>query len=84
MPPKTQKKSKDADERKVRKKGKAIIPGGTVGTGCQEPSSDSRDPELDIDRAMMMKAHTVNYQVTAPSTGRLDLPSQSQRKHEMY
>ena len=52
MPPKKQKKSKDADEKKVRKKGKATVAGGFVGMGRQELSSDSRDPEMDIDRAI--------------------------------
>ena len=68
MPTKKQKKSKDADEKKVRKKGKAMVAGGSIGTGHQEPSSDSGDPELDIDRAMMMKAKPHEFQTTAPSS----------------
>ena len=55
MPPKKQKKSKDhadADDKKVRKKGKVKVAGRSVGTGHHEPSSDSGDPELDIDRAL--------------------------------
>ena len=75
MLPKKQKKSKDdADEKKVRKKGKAKVPRGSMGRGCQEPSSDSGDPELDIDRAMTMKAKPLQFQMTAPSSRQIGLP----------
>ena len=74
MPPRKQKKSKDdADEKKVRKKGKAKVPGGSVGSGHQEPFSDSGDPELDIDRAMTMKAKPLHFQMTAPSSRQIGL-----------
>ena len=72
MPPK-KKKSKDANEKKVRKKGKATVAGGSMGMGHQEPSSDSGDPELDIDRAMTMKAHALRLLVTAPSSRQIGL-----------
>ena len=54
MPPKKPKKKDhaSADEKKVRKKGKTAVAGGSVGTGHHEPSSHSGDPELDIDRAI--------------------------------
>ena len=52
MPHKTQKK-KDYDhhddQKNPKKKGKSVIPGGTVGMRRGQPSSDSGDPELDID-----------------------------------
>ena len=58
MPRKNTKKKDDApaDEKKVRKKGKTMVAGGTVWTGRHEPSSDSGNPDLDIDRAIEMKA----------------------------
>ena len=80
MPPKKQKNSKDAEEKKVRKKGKAMVAGGTVGMGHQEPFSDSGDLELDINRAMMMKAHLLKFQVTAPSSRQIGLTKPKPKK----
>ena len=71
MPRKTQKKKEDDhhDEQKnPKKKGKAVIPGGSVGMGRGQPSSDSGDPELDIDSAIMMKVKLLKFQKTAPSS----------------
>ena len=59
MPHKTQKKKDDDhhdDQKNPKKKGKAVIPNGTVGMGQGQPSSDSGHPELDIDSAMQMMA----------------------------
>ena len=44
-----------------------------MGTGHHKPSSDSVDPELDIDRAMTMKAHPQKFQATAPSSRHVGL-----------
>ena len=44
-----------------------------MGRGCQEPSSDSGDPELDINRAMTMKAKPMQFQKTAPSSRQIGL-----------
>ena len=75
MMPRKNPKKKDnevpADGKKVRKKGKAMVAGGTVGTGHHEPSSDSDDPDLDIDRAMEMKAQPLKVDKTAPSSKHL-------------
>ena len=49
------------DQKNAKKKGKAVIPGGIVGTGQDQPSSDSGDPELDIDRAMQMTARKLPH-----------------------
>ena len=59
MPCKMQKKKDDDhhdDHKNPKKKSKAVIPGGTVGMAQGQPSSDSGDPELDIDSAMQMMA----------------------------
>ena len=77
MPPKRPKKTKgdaDADEKKVKKKGKCKVAGGSVGRGHQEPSSDSGDPELDIDKAMTMKAKPLQFQMTAPPSQQIGIP----------
>ena len=50
-----------------------MVDGGSMGTGCHEPSSDTVDLELDIDRAMMMQTHLQKFQVTAPSSKHLGL-----------
>ena len=39
-----------------------------MGTGRQEPSPDSGDPDLDIDRAMLMKAKLLKFDKSAPSS----------------
>ena len=82
MPPKNQKKKDhaDADEKKVRKKGKTKVAGGTVLRGRQEPSSGSGDPELDIERAMTMKAKPLQFQTTAPSSRHLGLTKPKAKK----
>ena len=84
MPRKTQKKKEDeapADEKKVRKKGKVSVAGGTVGTGRHEPSSDSGNTDLDINRAMMMKAKPLKFDKTAPSSKHLAvIPKPQARK----
>ena len=49
------------DQKNPKKKGKAIIPGGTVGTGIGQSSSDSGDPQLDIDSAMQMTAKLLKF-----------------------
>ena len=46
-----------------------MVAGGTVGMGHHEPSSDSGDTDLDIDRAMEMKAKP--FEKTAPSSKHL-------------
>ena len=70
-----------AEEKKVRKKGKATVAGGTVGTGRHEPSSDSGDPDLDIDRAMLMKAKPLKFDKTALSSKHLGvIPKPQARK----
>ena len=51
-----------------------------MGTDHHEPSSDSVDPELDIDRAMMMKAHPEKFQATAPSNRHLGLTKPKAKK----
>ena len=71
--PKKTKDNADDDEKKVKKKGKSKVAGGSVGRGHQEPSSDSWDSELDIDRAMMMKAKPLQFQLTAPCTQQIGL-----------
>ena len=70
MPPKNPKKKDhaDSDEKKGRKKGKTKVAGRTVPKSRQEPSTDSGDPELDIERAMTMKAKSLQFQMTAPSS----------------
>ena len=57
-----------------------MVARGTVGTGHHEPSSDSRDQELDIDRAMQMKALPLKFQVTAPSSRHLGLTKPKAKK----
>ena len=82
MPPKNPKKSKDhadADEKKGKKKGKTKVAGGTVPRGHQELSSDSGEPDLDIERAMQMKAQPLKFQMTAPSSRQVGLTSLRQR-----
>ena len=52
-----QKKKEDNhhdDHKNPKKKGKTVIPGGTMGTGRGQPSSDSGYPKLDIDSTMQM------------------------------
>ena len=74
MPRKQPKKKEDeahADQKNARKKGKAVIPGGTVGTGRDQPYSDSGDPDLDIDRAMQMMAKLLRFEKSAPSSKHL-------------
>ena len=64
MPQKLQKKKDDealADQKNARKKGKAVITGGTMGTGRDHPFSDSGDPDLDIDWAMQMMAQPLMF-----------------------
>ena len=83
MPPKKQKKSKDhadTDKKKVRKKGKTMDAGGSVGTGRHELSSESRDQELDIDRAMQMKTKPLQFNTTAPSRRHLELTKLKAKK----
>ena len=85
MPPKKLKKKDDApaNEKKVRKKGKTMVAGGTMGTGCYEPSSDSGHPELDIDRAMEMKAQPLKFQKSAQSSRHIGLPKPKAKKQLM-
>ena len=45
-----------------------MVAGGTMGMGCHKPSSDSADPDLVIDRAMLMKAKPLKFDKTAPSS----------------
>ena len=82
MPPKKPKKKDhaSADEKKVRKKSKPMVAGGYVGTGHHEPSSDRGDPDLDIDRAMTMKAQPLKFQTTAPSSRHLGLTKPRSKK----
>ena len=84
MPRKSQKKKEDeapAEEKKVRKKGRDMIAGGTVGTGHHEPSSDSGDPDFDINRAMVMNAKQLRFNKTAPSSKHLEvIPKPQARK----
>ena len=55
------KKDDDNDDQKnPTKKGKTLIPGGTLGMGRGQPS-DSGDLELDIDSAMLMKAKPLKF-----------------------
>ena len=73
MMPRKQPQKKDNDhhddQKNAKKKGKAVIPGGTMGTGGRDqPSSDSGDPKFDIDRAMQMMAKPLRFQKTAPSS----------------
>ena len=71
MPQKQQKKKDDkapADKKNARKKGNALIPGGTVGTGRSQLSSDSCNPDLDIDTAMQMTAQPLRFEKSAPSS----------------
>ena len=49
------------DKKNPKKKGKAVISGGTVGTGRGQPSSDSGVPEVDIDSAMQMTAKQLKF-----------------------
>ena len=83
MPPKNPKKKDHASayEKKVRKKGKTMVAGGSVGMGHHEPSSDSGDPELDINRAIQMKAQPLKFQTTAPSSRHLGLTKPKAKKH---
>ena len=63
-----------------------MVAGGTVRMGHHKPSSDSGDPELDINKAMKMKAQPLKFKKTAPSTTNLGLPkppNQRQRKQLM-
>ena len=80
----TPKKPKEKDhasaEKKVRKKCKTMVARGSVGIGHHEPSSDSGDPELDIDRAMQMKALPLKFQVTATSSRHLGLTKPKAKK----
>ena len=75
MPPKKQKKKDHADayEKKVRMKGKTKFAGESMGTGSQEPSSDSGDPDLDIDRSMTIKPKHLHFQKTAASSRQIGL-----------
>ena len=58
-----------------------MVAGGTVGTGQQEPSSDTGDPDLDIDRAMLMKAKPLKFDKSAPSSKHpLVIPKPQSRK----
>ena len=71
MQRKSTKKKEDeahAEEKNVKKKGKATVAGGTMGRGREPPSSDSGDPDLDIDRAMQMKAKPLRFDKSAPSS----------------
>ena len=64
MPRKSSKKKDDeghAELKNVKKKGNAMVAGGTVGMGREQPSSDSGNPDLDIDRAMQMKAQPLRF-----------------------
>ena len=82
--PRNRRREKDhADAKKVRKKGKAKVAGGSVGMGRHEPSSDSWDPELDIDRAMQIKVKPLQFQTQPHPAGILGSPSQRQRDHLM-
>ena len=67
MPRESNKKEDEAhaEEKNVRKKGKAMVVSGTVGMGQQEQSSDSGDPDLDIDRAMVMEAKPLKFDKSA-------------------
>ena len=79
---KSQKKKEDetsAEEKKVRKNGKAIVAGGSVGTGRHEPSSDNGNPDLDIDRAMLMNAKPLKFDKTAPSSKHLGVKPQARK-----
>ena len=49
------------DRKNPKKKGKAVIPSGTVGMGRGQPSSDHGDLELDIDSAMQMTAKSLKF-----------------------
>ena len=58
-----------------------MVAGGTVGKGRHEPSSDSGDPDLDINRAMEMKAKQLKFEKTAPSSKHLGvIPKPKARK----
>ena len=48
-----------------------MVAGGTMGTGRQEPSSDSGNPDLDLDRAMVMKAKLLKFDKSDPSNKHL-------------
>ena len=50
-----------ADQKNARKKGKAVIPGGTMGAGRNQLSSDSGDPDLNIDTAMQMTTQPLRF-----------------------
>ena len=50
------------------KNGKATVADRTVRTGREQPSLDSGDPDLDIDRAMQMKAKPLMFDKSAPSS----------------
>ena len=83
MSPKNPKKSKDhadADEKKGKKKGKTKVAGGNVPRHHQEPSSDSGDPELDIARAITMKAKPLQFQTIAPSSRQIELTKPKPKK----
>ena len=45
-----------------------MLPGGSVGTGRDLLSSDSGDPDLDINRAMQMTAKLLRFVKSAPSS----------------
>ena len=71
MMPRNPAKKKDDEahaEQKNVKKGKAMVAGGTVGTGQEQLSSDSGDPDLDIDRAMQLTAKPLRFNKSAPSS----------------
>ena len=66
IPGKLQKKKDDeapADQENAMKKGTAMIHGGTMGMGRNQPSSDkcSGDPDLNINTAMQMMAQPLRF-----------------------
>ena len=74
MPQKLPTKKDDeapAERKNDRKKGKAVIPGGTIGTGQDKLSSDSVNPDLNIDRAMQMTDKLLRLNKSAPSSKHL-------------
>ena len=65
MPRKSSNKKDDeahAEPKNVKKKGKAMVAGRT------QPSSDSGNPDIDIERAMHMKAQPLRFDKSAPSS----------------